>query len=102
MEFLAIIFAILIIAGALIYTTLTWGLVVYKFWAWFLLPVFPNAPQITFIQAVGLMFLIGLTHQIDTQVVKKEYKDEFTAGVGALIAPWLTLLIGWLAYSYMY
>jgi len=102
MEFLAIIFAILIIAGALIYTTLSWGLVVFKFWGWFLLPVFPAAPEITFIQAVGLMFLIGLTHQMDTQVVKKEYKDEFTAGVGAIIAPWLTLVIGWIAYNWMY
>lgn len=96
------IIIILFIAGALIYTTLTWGLVVYKFWAWFLLPVFPSAPHITFVQAVGLMFLIGLTHQMDTQVLKKEYKDEMSAGIGALIAPWLTLFIGWLAYSYMY
>jgi hypothetical protein len=102
MEILTIFLVILIIAGALIYTTFSWGLVVWKFWAWFLLPVFPAAPQITFIQAVGLMFLIGLTHQMNTQVLKKEYKDEMSAGVGALIAPWLTLVIGWIAYNWMY
>jgi hypothetical protein len=102
MEILSIFLVIIFIAGALIYTTFSWGLVVWKFWYWFLLPVFPAAPQITFIQAVGLMFLIGLTHQMDTQVLKKEYKDEFSAGIGAIIAPWLTLVIGWIAYNWMY
>jgi hypothetical protein len=99
---LGIILAIIFIAGALVYSAFSWGLVVWKFWYWFLLPVFPAAPAITFVQAVGLMFLISLTHQAETQVLKKEYKEEWTAVFGAVIAPWLTLLIGWIAYNWMY
>ncbi len=101
-EFIILIFAVLLIAGALIYSVFSWGLVMYWFWQWFLLPVFPNAPEITFIQAMGLYFLISLTHQSETQMLKKEYKEEWQPAIAAIVAPWLTLLIGWVAHSWMY
>lgn len=97
-----IILAVLIIAGVIIYNVFSWGTVVFYFWQWFLLPIFPSAPAITFIQAIGLYFLISLTHQQESQSVKKEYRDDWQPAVGAILAPWITLFIGWIAQRWMY
>lgn len=43
-----------IIFGSVLYGTLAWGFVLYKFWYWFLIPSFPDIPEITFVQAMGL------------------------------------------------
>lgn len=95
-----IIFAVLgvlvLLAFALSYGTLSWGLVLYKFWYWFLLPVFPGLTEITFVQAIGLVFVVSLFHTVNTQIIKKEYKDETNSVVNGLLAPWLTLFLGWL------
>jgi hypothetical protein len=93
-----VILAAIVFALALLYGSLSWGLVMYKFWYWFILPVFPSLPQITFVQAVGLMFFIGLFKGVETQVLKKEYKDETTASIAAIVAPWLTLVVGYLVW----
>jgi hypothetical protein len=93
-----VILAAIVFALALLYGSLSWGLVMYKFWYWFILPVFPSLPQITFVQAVGLMFFIGLFKGVETQVLKKEYKDETTASIAAIVAPWLTLIVGYLVW----
>ena len=96
--FIIVIFAAMI----LLYDAASWGLVMYMFWDWFLLPVFPTLPTITFINAVGLMFLINLFKKTDTQILKKEYKDETAVGVAVIFAPWITLLSGWIVWSVIY
>lgn len=35
------------------------GLVLSYLWAWFIIPVFPALPALTFIQAGGIMLLVG-------------------------------------------
>lgn len=103
MDVLGFIFLFIFIAGlALLYGSVSWGLVMYKFWYWFLLPVFPSLPHVTFVQAVGLMFFVGLFHGINSQVLKKEYKDEGAATLVAIAAPWLTLLVGWIVWLVIY
>jgi hypothetical protein len=103
MEILGIVFLfVTVVALALLYGAVSWGLVMYKFWYWFLLPVFPSLPQITFLHAVGLMFFIGLFKGVETQVLKKEYKDETSATLAALLAPWLTLIVGWIVWLVIY
>ena len=103
MEILGIVFLfVTVVALALLYGAVSWGLVMYKFWYWFLLPVFPSLPQINFIQAVGLMFFLGLFKGVETQVLKKEYKDETSATLAALLAPWLTLIVGWIVWLVIY
>lgn len=99
MEALLLLGAIILIAVALCYGALVWGLVLYKFWYWFLLPVFTTVPNITYVQAVGLVFVVSLFHTVNSQIIKKEYKDETSSNVVGLIAPWLTLLLGWAAYA---
>lgn len=104
MEALIALFVIgLMIAGMLIYSILSWGWVCFKFWAWFVLPVFgeafPNLPHIGFIEACGLMFFIALFKGGGGNV-KKEYKDEKGSILTLTLAPWLTLLIGWLFMTF--
>lgn len=100
--FIGIIVAIIIFAVilglAFIYSTLAWGLVLHKFWGWFVLPVFTDLPDITFVEALGLMFVIGLFKGVMHQSIKKEYRDT-NAEYALLLAPWVSLFFGWLAYA---
>ena len=89
-----------IIIIGLVYDSLSWGLVGYKFWSWFLIPIFPTLPHIVFWQAVGLMFFIAL-FKSQGQVIKKQYRDE-NAQIGvAILLPWAMLLLGWLTYVWI-
>lgn len=94
----AIIIFVVIIGLAFVYGTLAWGLVLFKFWGWFVLPVFTDLPEITFVQALGLMFVVGLFKTGMIQSVKKEYRDT-NAEYALLVTPWLSLFLGWLAYA---
>lgn len=86
----------LVIAAAIVlYSSFSWGLVLYKFWYWFLLPVFPDLPEITYILAVGLMLFIGLFHNQTHTVIKEEYRKQGWEVSGIFFAPWITLIIGW-------
>ena len=93
---LAILTGITIVGILFFYEAISWGLVTWKFWYWFLLPVFPTLPAITFLQAVGLMFFISLFKAQPTQAIKKEYIDQTNTTVTQVIAPWVTLFVGWL------
>ncbi len=87
---------IILVILASCYGAFSWGLIFWKFWYWFLLPVFPQVPEITFLQAVGLMFVVDLFKNQVHQQIKAEYKDDKSTGLLSLIYPWLTLGIGWL------
>lgn len=94
MEALAIIFLlVLIVGGLIVYNSFSWGFVLFKFWGWFIVPVFTTLPLITFWQAVGLMFVVALFH--GKHLTPKEY-DKTNAAVTVLLGPWLTLFVGWL------
>lgn len=89
-----IIFSVL-----LIYSVLSWALVTYKFWYWFLIPVFPELPEITYTLAIGLTFFIGLFISIQP-LIKNEFLDNSNKWV-FLLYPWITLLIGYLTYIFI-
>lgn len=97
---IAVVFAFLVFYGAL-----SWGFVFYKFWEWFLIPAFaltfPEVVihQITFPLAVGLLFIVSLFRNQDSQIIKDEYKNTTATTWGVLLAPWVTLFIGWLVKS---
>ena len=80
-----------------LYDTLAWGWVLFKFWGWFVLPVFVTLPALTFVQALGLMFVIGLFKNHNTQFIKKQYTMD-NMGWFTWVMPWATLVFGWLAY----
>ena len=98
---LTIIIVAIILSVAILYGALSWGLIMYRFWSWFLLPVFPTLPNITFNQAVGLAIFVVLFHNVQAQVIKKEYIDETQAVLTHIIAPWITLLFGWLIHLFI-
>jgi len=85
----------LVLGFAILYSAFSWGLVAYKFWYWFLLPVFPSMPHINYWQAMGLFLFIGLFNTHVPQVLKKEYTDTKVNAIAQYIAPWLTLLAGY-------
>ena len=84
-------FALLMVA----YMGFSWGFVAWKFWHWFLLPVFTALPAITFIQAVGIMLFISLFKTIPSQVLKDEYVDKKMATAMSILAPWIAFAAGW-------
>jgi len=99
MEILITLLAIAIVAILVfIYSSFSWGFVVYKFWGWFLLPVFPQLPHITFWQAVGLSFVISLFKGTQTSI-KSEYKEANSDLCKTIITPWVTLIIAYFIYS---
>ena len=99
-EILIAIFGVIgIIALAFVYSTFAWGLVTYKFWYWFILPIFPDLPEVTFLQCIGMYMFISLFHGLHINAMKKEYKDENAERWAAVIAPIVVLMIGWLVHA---
>ena len=96
MLLLLILGAVLLLAIVTFYGAFSWGFVAWKFWYWFLLPVFPALPAITFLHAVGLMFFISLFKNQSTQVIKDEYVDKTIGVIMGIIAPWVVFIMGWL------
>lgn len=80
----------------LMYGALSWGFVMFKFYNWFLLPVFVTLPTITFIQSIGVMMFIGLFCRYAGEGLKDDYKDKTSQMTTAILAPWVTLFAGWL------
>lgn len=101
MEILLLAFAIItLIVLLILYSSFSWGFALYKFWYWFILPVFPMLPEITFWHAVGLFLFIGFFHIGDGQVIKDEYKEKTTGTIMSIILPWVTLLMGYILKSW--
>jgi len=88
--------ALALIVFAFFYGAFAWGFVCFKFWYWFLLPVFTTLPEVTLVQCVGLMTFISLFHTHTPQIIKKEYKDETTQNILSVVAPPVVLLVGWI------
>lgn len=103
MEILVIAFGVIIVLfGILFYNSFIWGLVGYKFWYWFLLPIFTTLPEVSYLQVVGLMFFIGLFKNYFSESIKKKYRDTGTEVEMFLLGPWLTLLFGWIIHIIIY
>lgn len=91
--------ALLLILGGILliaYNAFAWGFILYKFWNWFVLPIFVDLPHISIVQAIGLMCVVNLFHsRYNGENIKKEYKD-VTISVTSLVLPWASLFLGWL------
>ena len=98
------IFGIAVVTAlALCYSALSWGFVTYKFWGWFLPIAFPSIaiPHLLYYQAIALIMFLDLFKTIPTQYIKKEYKDESTAAIISIIAPWIVLGVGYFVYAFL-
>lgn len=99
MEALVAILLVILLLGAIMsYASLSWGWVLYKYWGWFILPVFTDAPTINYWQAVGLMLVIGLFNR-STSIIKDEYTDNSKMWGHLILGPWIALFIAWIIRS---
>lgn len=86
--------------GIILYMGLSWAFVLWKFYYWFVLPVFATLPEITFIHALGLMLFIELFHNHNPNLIKEEYlKGSKERVMAALLPPWGTFVVGWMIHS---
>jgi hypothetical protein len=90
-----IIFLIAIVCALQLYSAIAWGVVLYKFWSWFLIPVLAfydvNIGQLPFWLGIGLLFFL-------TFFKGKSYeKNEHSTidWVMLFLAPWISLVMGW-------
>ncbi len=84
------------------------GLVLYKYWGWFVLPAFPGVPTPTILHFVGLKLFLGVaTIKVSAPKKKTESEKEEAksreAGVWEQLAfsLWMygcMLLVGWLTH----
>lgn len=93
MGLITIVVALLIIAVTTVYICFSWGFVCFKFYWWFILPVFPDMPHLDLWQCMGLMFFISLFRNHTSVSYKKEEGKEWTDAINNLLAPWILLFI---------
>lgn len=97
---LLLVFVFFIVAEKA-YSVFSWGFVLFKFWYWFLIPVFITAPQVSYLQAVGLMFILTFFKSVSRTdlVIKDEYIDKKKKKITGFIVyllPWISLGLGYL------
>lgn len=99
---ITLIGVIILIEILILYGGFSWGYVLFKFWTWFLIPVFPNLIHITYYQAIGIMLVISLFKNKYLEGIKNEYKDIKKNFIIGLITPWLTLIFAYFIYIFIH
>ena len=92
------VIVVLVVIGMIVYNALSWGVVMYFFYPWFVLPVFVDLPELLFVQAVGLSLFISLFRKHSEEHVKSEYIDGNTKMWSFFTVPWILLFMGWLIH----
>lgn len=96
---IAILGLLVIIVIALFYGAFAWGFVVSKFYLWFIVSMYPLAPNFTIMQFVGIMLFLGaILPKVYIKDVKKEYRDNKYDWAVILLAPWITFICGWVIH----
>lgn len=106
MEILGALLAIVLaIPFIILYSSFSWAYVLLIFWSWFILPVFPQLPEITFYQALGLyLFTTFFKNHYYTPFNKKFEKENVDNNIKytvMFLGPWLTLLIGYFIHLFI-
>ncbi|MEO8683008.1 MAG: hypothetical protein ABI665_28440 [Vicinamibacterales bacterium] len=90
-----------LIPGMIVIAIATGGLrawVLTRLWAWFVLPVFPAAPRLTWVGAFGLLWTFGLffVHIEQRAIPKSERRDFWDQVFEGVFVSLLSLGLGWL------
>jgi hypothetical protein len=95
---LSLLGALVLIPLLIIYSSFSWGYVASIIYSWFILPIFTNAPILTWVQLAGIMFLVNCFVHSDSSIhyMKKEVKNEYTGLTTSILSPWLTLFGAWI------
>ena len=90
-----------LIGLAWLYNIFAYGYVGSIMWTWFIMPLFPSMPAISLLQAAGLSLMVTFfTHD---HLYRKTPSDQSTMDkimtmVVPAIAPWVTLLVGYIVH----
>ncbi len=96
MEIILLILGVLVLLLALIlYSSISWGFVCTKFYVWFIISVFPTAPEFHLWQFVGFMLMMSAIRPSISDSIKDEYRDQTKHWISVILGPWLALLIGY-------
>jgi hypothetical protein len=98
---IATCFAVMLILPFLtVYSYFVNGFVLSKLWSWFIVTTFGLDP-LNIVQAIGLTIVVGfLTVRTNWNTDKdKTTAEKISQFVIALVAPFVTLLVGWIVYS---
>lgn len=75
------------------------GLVLVKFWVWFIIPIFAELKPLYFMQAIGLsMFVSLLTSKSNTKKEERPFKDIITSVLTSIIVILLAFLMGYFVH----
>lgn len=98
-EFTSCLGGLVIILLLFVYGILVGGLLVDRFYYWFILPVFTGLPLITFYQAIGLSFFITLFRNHTIEDDEKKTKEEKHKKMAQGLAYYPVLLgLGWIVH----
>lgn len=101
MEALLLLLGVLVLVPMIVlYSSFSWGYVATIFWGWFILPLFPDLHSFTWIQFAGMMCLVNCFTNHKTFKIKKEFEDKTQTWSSIILAPWLTLLGGWILHLF--
>jgi len=101
METLLLFLGVLVLVPIIVlYSSFSWGYVATIFWGWFIIPLFPDLHSFTWIQFAGIMFLVNCFTSYSKIQIKDEYKDNVVSWTQIILAPWLTLLGGWILHLF--
>lgn len=94
---LTLIGVVFLIPLLVIYQSFAWGYVASVIYTWFIIPTFPNVPELLWWQLAEIMFFVNcFVHDGTKNWIKKEYRDETNGLWISLGNPWLLLLGAWI------
>lgn len=99
---LGVLFVALVVIGITIYSALSWGYVVSILATWFIIPIFPELHELTWVQYAGVILFVRALTYIRPTSIKEKYKKKHSDLTSTLLAPWLTLLIGSIIKSILF
>lgn len=89
---------LVLVALVFLYSAFSWGFATFKFWYWFILPIFPSLPHITFYQAVGMFLFLELFKGHSSNSNENSDKKKETPQWVWFAKPWIFLLVGYFIY----
>lgn len=101
-EFFGFMVLMGIVGVLFLYTSFAWGYVLFKFYYWFMIPIFGNSlPAINATEAIGIMIFMGLFKNHNIPSLKEDlYEQSFgTRLLQSIVNPWITLGIAYFIKS---
>ncbi len=103
--FIGILGVALLIWGSLIYDAFSYGIVLQKFWTWFIVSSF-NFQAITQPQSIGIVMIAYLLRGQRSKSTDNDDEDKsvrfWTSFLITVITPWALLGVGWIIHSFFF